>query len=525
MVEEVVGVGIAHGTVVAEAALPAVAGELLGRLGTSSTVGTQTDILVVAVGGDDVACRELIAETRCSGAHLATDGEACGMGGGIGNRREVLRIDSAPGLARIATLHGDALRCRAVGVGLAEVAEGGRTISAGGGRHHGLLLAIVEGEAVLGRALQVVGRSTAVEQGVDGVGRADAGFPHLCALLLQQPATQAAVEGAVIGGQLAHGLHGGGVDDDLMIGRREAAACVVEEGAMSGRGGQVLLHGVEVETGIFVATGAFEDDGGHGTFVVAHAGNRAFQVVQEIADVGLLAFRELNTGTLGDIDVVEVHERTRLDGGALGLSLLHLLHTLGIGLSHKPYAAGEEAVELCHGLLRQQGKVIGEGAQVGQFDAYEACHQLAAAHAGEPSEAAVGFLALAQFLQRGIYAAVEEVLVEEVDELCAALAVLVGLAQPRCFIEDELLQVFLVGKGTLGHALLLPQPDDGLQTRRSAGDVGGEDVAVEDRGEREDIVVLRLAQGGQCLHDIPDGMRGVFHCQAALRRRGVVLIK
>ena len=41
-VEEVVGVGIAHSTVVAEAALPAVAGELLGRLCASGTVSTQT---------------------------------------------------------------------------------------------------------------------------------------------------------------------------------------------------------------------------------------------------------------------------------------------------------------------------------------------------------------------------------------------------------------------------------------------------------------------------------------------------
>ena len=101
--------GITHGTVVSKPTLIAIAGTLLGRFCTGGTVGTQTDILVVAVGSDDVACSEFVAQTRCSGAEFAADGEACGVGRGIGHGREVLRIDGTPGLGFSSALHRDAL--------------------------------------------------------------------------------------------------------------------------------------------------------------------------------------------------------------------------------------------------------------------------------------------------------------------------------------------------------------------------------------------------------------------------------
>ena len=194
--------------------------------------------------------------------------------------------------------------------------------------------------------MEVGSSGLAVEQGIDGVGSADGGFPHLGSFLLEEPATQAAVEGAVIGGQLADSLHRSGVDDDLMPRGCEAAAGIVEEGAVVGSGGQVLLHGIEVEAGLLVASGGVEDDGCHRALVVAHAGNRTFQVVKEIAHISLLALREFDASALGDVDVVEVHERTRLDGRSLGLSLLHLLNTLGIGLCHVIHSTSEEVPEL-----------------------------------------------------------------------------------------------------------------------------------------------------------------------------------
>ena len=246
---------------------------------------------------------------------------------------------------------------------------------------------------------------------------------------------------------LLHGLHGGGVNDDFVSCGREVATGVVEEGAALGRGGQVLAHGVEVELGVLGASVGLEDDGSHGALVVAHAADGAFQVIQQVADIGLLGGCQLDTGALGDIDIVQVHERTRVDGAALGLGLLQLLDELGVFFGHIAECLLQQGIGLLLGDGGQLGEVIGEGAQLGQINADEARHQLAAAHPGEPTEAAVGLLPLGEAVEGGGEAGGDEVLIEEVDELCAALGIVVGLAQPGCLVEDELLQLLVAGEG------------------------------------------------------------------------------
>ena len=64
-----------------------------------------------------------------------------------------------------------------------------------------------------------------------------------------------------------------------------------------------------------------------------------------------------------------------------------------------------------------------------------------------------------------------------------------------------------------------------MEAGGGGGDVGCQGVGVEHGGDGEDIVVLRFAQGGQSLNDIPDGMRGIFHGQAALGGGGCIVVE
>ena len=111
-------------------------------------------------------------------------------------------------------------------------------------------------------------------------------------------------------------------------------------------------------------------------------------------------------------------------------------------------------------LCRESGErreVVGETAKTGDFDGNETCHQFATAHSWEPGEAAVGLLSLVEALQGAANTAVEEVLVEEIDELSTTFRVTVGFAQPGSLVKDELLEVVVLREGafaggrTAGH--------------------------------------------------------------------------
>ena len=120
--------------------------------------------------------------------------------------------------------------------------------------------------------------------------------------------------------------------------------------------------------------------------------------------------------------------------------------------------------------------------------------------------------------------------VKELDETCLAVGLELCFAQPWRLVEDDLLEFLVLcqtaGEGRLSLRLLaLPDLHQILQTWRVVGDIRSERLCLQRRAQRDDIVVLRLDERGQCLQRIPDGMRRIFHGQAAVGRRRTVVVE